>query len=429
MKLRIKSKSSGRSAENRMDLIWKLLCFAAFTSPLRCYGLFSFGGFTGSFFKISSIAIVVLVMIKALSRDYKIYKDRVLTVILLIIIADLLTVLYSNQQNMGLFPTYIVEHVILLFLYVVLQNQRGSHESLINAYVTGAVIPIGIGLYQWINVITIGKVPPLPFQSLVVATGTDNLWLYGNYRVVGTLLDPSYYGLYMATVLIICIGEIAVKRASGNRRLLFTAIGVLSLVCIFISGSVSSMLAAVAGVLFLLYKARLNLSKVVKYLVQAVLFAVIAVAVLQAFNYNPIEVLFTKLRIQATSTSVGALYGRADHYKEAVEDFLSSPIWGVGYGNIRLSSGHNSYLTILAQHGIIGFILHVTLTIIYTFTVKKQSMLNEGDSIIGRAVVFGMIVLLMGYDCLYKMDPTIVVLIICFNANECLKWARKDYEY
>lgn len=429
MKLRIKSKSSGRSAENRMDLIWKLLCFAAFTSPLRCYGLFSFGGFTGSFFKISSIAIVVLVMIKALSRDYKIYKDRVLTVILLIIIADLLTVLYSNQQNMGLFPTYIVEHVILLFLYVVLQNQRGSHESLINAYVTGAVIPIGIGLYQWINVITIGKVPPLPFQSLVVATGTDNLWLYGNYRVVGTLLDPSYYGLYMATVLIICIGEIAVKRASGNRRLLFTAIGVLSLVCIFISGSVSSMLAAVAGVLFLLYKARLNLSKVVKYLVQAVLFAVIAVAVLQAFNYNPIEVLFTKLRIQATSTSVGALYGRGDHYKEAVEDFLSSPIWGVGYGNIRLSSGHNSYLTILAQHGIIGFILHVTLTIIYTFTVKKQSMLNEGDSIIGRAVVFGMIVLLMGYDCLYKMDPTIVVLIICFNANECLKWARKDYEY
>ena len=424
MKLRIRSKSSGQSAENRMDLIWKLLCFAAFTSPLRCYGLFSFGGFTGSFFKISSIALVVLVTIKALTRDYKIFKDRIISVILLIIIADLLTTAYSNQQNMGLFPTYIVEHIILLFMYIALQNQRGSHEKLINAYVTGAVIPIGIGLYQWINVITTGKVPAMPLQNLVVATGTDNLWLYGNYRVVGTLLDPSYYGLYMATVLIICIGEIAVKRASGNRRVLYIAIGVLSLVCIFISGSVSSMLAAVAGVMFLIYKARFNVSKVVKYLVQAVLFAVIAVAVLQAFNYNPIEVLITKLRIQATSTSVGALYGRADHYKEAVEDFLSSPIWGVGYGNIRLSSGHNSYLTILAQHGIIGFILHVTLTIIYTFAVKKQNMIYEGDSIIGRAVIFGMIVLLMGYDCLYKMDPTIVVLIICFNANERWKWAR-----
>lgn len=424
MKLIIRSKSQGHSAENRMDLVWKLLCFAAFTSPLRCYGLFSFGRFTGSFFKISSIAIVVLVTIKALTRDYRIYKDGVLSVILLIIFTDLLTVVYSNQQNMGLFPTYIVEHVILLFMYIALQNQRGSHENLINAYVTGAVIPISIGLYQWINVITTGRVSPLPLQSLVVATGTDNLWLYGNYRVVGTLLDPSYYGLYMATVLIICIGEIAVKRTSGKRRVLFVSIGVLSLVCIFISGSISSMLAAVAGVLFLLYNARLNLSKVVKYLVQAVLFVVIAVAVLQAFNYNPIEVLFTKLRIQATSTSVGALYGRADHYKEAVEDFLSSPIWGVGYGNIRLSSGHNSYLTILAQHGIIGFILHVTLTIIYTFTVNKQNRIYEGDSIIGRAVVFGMIVLLMGYDCLYKMDPTIVVLIICFNANERWKWAR-----
>ncbi len=412
-----------------MDLVWKLLCFAAFTSPLRCYGLFSIGVFTGSFFKISSIAIVLLVLTKSLTREYKIYRDKVLTIVLLIIIADIFTVVYSNQQNLGLFPTYIVEHVILLFMYIALQNHRGSHESLINAYVTGAIIPVGIGLYQWINVITVGKVPPMPLQSLVVATGTDNLWLYGNYRVVGTLLDPSYYGLYMATVLIICIGEIAIKRASGKRRLLFVATGVLSLICVFVSGSVSSMIAAVAGVLFIVYKFRLNMAKVFKYLIQAVLFAVIAVAILQAFNYNPIEVLFTKLRIQATSTSVGALYGRADHYKEAVEDFLSSPIWGVGYGNIRLSSGHNSYLTILAQHGIVGFFLHVTLTIIYTFKVNKQSMINEGDSIIGRAVVFGMIFLLMGYDCLYKMDPTIVVLIICFNANECLKWARKDYEY
>ena len=82
-----------------------------------------------------------------------------------------------------------------------------------------------------------------------------------------------------------------------------------------------------------------------------------------------------------------------------------------------MQEGIYSFLTILALQGIIGIVPHVILIIFHPFFSSKTRMLKleesiyRNDLVICCAALFGMIIQIMGYDCLYKMDPTILILL------------------
>lgn len=415
------------------DICWKCLLLAIFFSPLRCYGLFTIGTFTGSLFKIFSVFMIAFTTIKAMTRTYKIYLDTPIKLIVMIIFMDIITMVYSS--SMGLFPSYFVSHIILLFSYIVVQNATDKTESLLKAYVYGAIIPGALGLYQWISVMTGHGVPQLPLQQFLVTAGKDDIFLYGNYRVVGTLQDPSYYGLYMASVFTISVGLLITENASRkkNEKVLIAFVTVLSVLCIFSSGSVTSMIAVISGLAFILVFNKNTLSKLVKYVFYIGIALIVALyLMIYVFNYDPLQVLFSKLRIQAASSSVGSIYGRGVFFSDAINDFWRSPVFGVGFGNMTRSSGHNSFLTILALQGLIGSILHVSLLIVYPFFSYKTRMILQRKSyhrsilVISCAALFGMIVQIMGYDCLYKMDPSIVIILLVFASIRIGDIAKYD---
>lgn len=411
--------------ENRKsDTSWKLLGCAIFFSPLRCYGLFTIGTFTGSLFKLFMVAAIFACTINLFRRQYFIYKNGTALFITLLILMDLISLLYSS--GMGLFPTYFVAHIELLFGFIIIENHRGKIVNLMKIYIASAVIPGCLGLYQWISVMRYGKVPALPFQQFLVTAGKDDIFLYGNYRVVGTLQDPSYYGLYMATVFVICFGMI-ISRNKGLiltkfERITTVAVCVLSGVSVFISGSVTSIAALACGVLFFIFTGKFNVIQFIKYMFAGILLLGLAFLILKnVFDYDAINVLTEKLLIQGNSSSVGAAYGRGDFFQAAIDDFWKSPIWGVGFGNMTNSSGHNSFLTILALQGIIGLILNCMVLIYYPFIYYRSAFrcttLQGLEFQIRLAALFGMLCLCVGYDCLYKMDPTVVVLLLTLGLD------------
>lgn len=403
------------------DLAWTLLGFAFFFSPLRCYGLFTIGTFTGSLFKLFMLVAMVVVSAKLMTRSYYLYKNKTTLIIVLILLADIITFLYSNQSNYGLFPTYFIEHVILLFIIIIIDNHHGSTDFLVKAYIYSAIIPGALGLYQWITVMRTGRVPVLPFAQFLVTAGKDDIFLYGNYRVVGTLQDPSYYGLYMATVFILCLGLIVGKNYGIHQKktelVANISICILSGICVFVSGSVTSMVAILTGVLYFFFAAKLKIGGFVKYVIFGIVLIGLSFVFLKyVFDYDPFTVLIEKLSIQSKSSSVGAAYGRGEFFSAAIDDFWKSPIFGVGFGNMTNSSGHNSFLTILALQGIIGLMLHVCLLFVIPFYYVKRMVIQcnglQMKHTVRLASLFGMLCLCMGYDCLYKMDPTIVVLAL-----------------
>lgn len=411
------------SSDQNKDICWTMLCLATLFSPLRCYGLFTIGVFTGSLFKIFSFLMILFTFFKLVSKKYRYYQKDYLQIAFLIVCFDLFTVIYSNKSDLGLFSTYFVEHLILFFGLIVISNHKGDITSLIKSFILSAIIPAILGIYQWITFMRTGNVAELPFKSFLITAGKDDIVLYGAYRVVGTLQDPSYYGLYMAAIVILCLGIVILYGYdSVLKRYRKTAIIMLllSITSLLMSGSVSSMTNVICGFLFYLFIIRKKGKKVfVPILIGIISVAVVLWLLSFYFDFEPLLIVMDKLDRQSGG---GDSFGRSEFFKQAFDDFLSSPIWGVGYGNLKLSSAHNSFLTILAQHGFIGLLLHSLLLIFIPFRMRKvmniKNNSNAVSAIITYGTCFGMICQVMAYDCLYKMDPTIVILLLMYASIE-----------
>jgi len=85
-----------------------------------------------------------------------------------------------------------------------------------------------------------------------------------------------------------------------------------------------------------------------------------------------------RLATARTSILEGDLGGRVSLWKESINAFLEHPITGVGAGAFRIvnpygSAAHNTYLSVLAELGFIGFVLFISLLAIVCHSIRYQT--------------------------------------------------------
>lgn len=397
-------------------LSWKILIAAIFLAPLRAYGLSKVGPFIISGYKICMLFMIITYIFSLSSKQiHKVKIDNFVVVSSFLILYDIVTFLHS--PGVGLFGSYVVSHIVLLFAFLVAIRECDKFENLIFSFVISSIIPSLIGIYQWIGVSKNGITPPLPMESFVIEEGKNELFLYGNYRVVSTLQDPSYLGLYLSSVVIIGVGVLflAHNKFGVLKNLLMLFSVIVTVFCLLMTGSVSSYINVIVGIvvinLYYLSKKRVLLKPML------FLFAMgcfLMFFFINKYNYNPVDVLMYKLSVQGDENN---MYGRAELMTSSINDWLKSPIWGVGFEGMTYSSAHNSYLTILALQGIVGLFFNVYLL----FGILISNLRNVRDSIkfspytvLFTAALLGMLFQINGYDCLYKMDSSVVILIMFF---------------
>lgn len=397
-------------------LSWKILIAAIFLAPLRAYGLSKVGPFIISGYKICMLFMIITYIFSLSSKQiYKIKINNLVVVTSFLILYDIVTFLHS--PGVGLFGSYVVSHIVLLFAFLVAIRESDRFENLIFSFVISSIIPSLIGIYQWIGVSKNGITPPLPMESFVIEEGKNELFLYGNYRVVSTLQDPSYLGLYLSSVVIIGVGVLFLARNKfgllKNLLMLFSVI--VTVFCLLMTGSISSYINVIVGIvvinLYYLSKKRILLKPML------FLFAMgcfLMFYFINKYNYNPVDVLMYKLSVQGDEDN---MYGRAELMSSSINDWLKCPIWGVGFEGMTYSSAHNSYLTILALQGIVGLIFNVYLLfgiLIYNLKNVRDSINFSPYTVLFTAALLGMLFQINGYDCLYKMDSSVVILIMFF---------------
>lgn len=88
--------------------------------------------------------------------------------------------------------------------------------------------------------------------------------------------------------------------------------------------------------------------------------------------------------------------GRSALWKKAIALFKDNPILGIGVGNYILVSGsytdvHNTYLQVLCEQGIIGFVLYLIgllFTFVYSINLMIKYNLNENDKALCKYIIF-----------------------------------------
>lgn len=404
------------------------LKLAVFFAPMRSYGLFEVAGFNVSLFRFFTLLMIFSIIIEFIFYNKRILIDKYIILILLILCYNLFTLFYSNNITNSHFMAMTIGLLWLLFAYSVLNREKKYILEIIKIFIYSSIIPIALGLYQWVYYQVSGFIPDMPFSFILVSEGKTGITFNTLLRITSTFLDPSYYGMFLATVATMSLGIIIHKDVTtklfGNRfikRIHFILI--LSIIGMVQSLSLTSLIGFITGSTILIIYTNKRVKILLKLAIYIFVMLLLVSLYNHIFNYNIFEAILFKVGTQFDR--YGLDFGREEYFKLGIQKFLEKPIFGVGFGNVSLdvgiiSSAHNTLLTILAQQGIIGLVLHLLFLIIFPFlSIISSSISKNILPLIVFSSIVSMITVSLGYDAMYKIDTGYVVILIvmCFTSK------------
>jgi O-antigen ligase len=316
------------------------------------------------------IIVFGVILLKTVKKDDKFFL-RPLDVLFVTLGGVLLGgSMYSPLQNNGLFITFKYFALGISFYFVTrLFFSKTSHfqTALKNMMNTTWLLALFLGLFAFIrswgmsyNRLTLGSAHPIPF-SLLLAIGIviNYGWLLRNGV---PLWKKSLQAVSFIILLYIFID-------SNTRGTIISAfVAILFITAVFV----------------IRYKAFTRLLLYVPLIL-------VGIGAVNWINPNLVNRVSDNLSLITSEEHGQSINGRQTAYMDAWEMFNNSPFFGVGTGAFQqhslLSYPHNTFLELLSENGIIGFLVLLAvymLTIYYIINICRKGGV---DSFILASVV------------------------------------------
>lgn len=402
------------------------LYLCVLVAPMRCYGLGRLGWGNFSLFRFFGIIMIILTLFEMVKRRVLILSKSMMAIIL-ILSSSILTLAYSTNTGVSNFSVMVIGLFWLFNALIVLQLKPYLIDNIIVSFVLSAILPVGFGIYQYFMYVLTKKLPPFPFASLLISEGKTGLLYRSELRIMSFFLDPSYYGMFLIAVILVltCI-FLNKKSFRPMKNKVFSVISFLvllaSIISLFTTLSITAFLGLFGGLLLLvLFGSNRKAVKTAIFLSFALL--VLLFMLDKFFNLNFIELLIWKY--QSETATHGITGGRSEHLLNALDKWTSSPLFGVGFGDLAINgrsySAHNTLLTILGQQGLVGFLIHIYFLLFLPIRYFVKSKKNMYD-LIAFVPIMAILIQSLGYDLIYKLDSYYVLLLISFAIFEyCCK--------
>lgn len=268
----------------------------------------------------------------------------------------------DSSRAIVLLRNYFSGLVAFLLVYQAIQTEKDVRQ-------------IYIALLLWGTILSLLALSNL-FQFGNLAVGIVNAFLYKN--LIATSWGKSNYLAAFAVILIPL--ALAVFFTKTSRAVKWLTVGSLVLMTTALIVSLSR-----GGLIACFIAALLVLAKYLRFRTFLPIFALVLIVGLIAL-FNPL----TSVLLERTSTleRSASVYSRLDFWKETWQIFQAHPLTGVGFGNLgyyavfqtaNYSSAHNIVLGLLAETGIIGFILF-SILIFKTLTALTRAILQSQNT-------------------------------------------------
>lgn len=419
----IQFKTCSRSApsiKHKSLLINTLLCLCIISSCLKLYGVPLFGSIV-SLFRVFSIISFVLISFVLAYWNVKMSLAKYDKLILFIIVCTFVQFVFLPGNLMLSHGVYEIFDFSLVLLFLICQKHFiFNYKMIIISILIALLLPVSLGFYQSVFYIFTGVVPDLPFQQFYAKVEYDST--YNIYeRICSCFHDPSYFAAILGISIVLSLGLLFFYKESNKRMVKFLSLILLgfSILPLILTLSGTGLFATLIGV-FLLLLFSVNKKSLLKLIVFSVFGLLLIFTFLRAANIDFIDILFFKLGNQINNAG-GIFYSRRPFYEVGFKSFLSSPIFGVGIGNLELvghstqSSAHFTLLTIMAEQGLICFI--PTCLLLIVLPVKNLLRLRRNSSsnfyiCLTLYISFATVLIQsFGYDLLYKIDFIFCLLL------------------
>ena len=230
-------------------------------------------------------------------------------------------------------------------------------------------------LFKIVN-LSIVIVVSLSFVVLVVSPSLASL---GRGGFTGVFNHSMFMAPMAAISFLTCLYYATIANNS-KKRLLFYGLSGISLIASLTAGSRAALISAILGALYFFYKInQQNLKQYFKIIFMMLTVVVLTFPLWKDYGERVVDKM-------AYAESEGSLIvTRSELWNRRVEEFNSSPLFGIGYSNdssqseedLSIGEGQvepgSSWLVVLSMTGIMGFLLFLFLQIkIFKIVNKKR---------------------------------------------------------
>lgn len=260
----------------------------------------------------------------------------------------------STAETTTRIMTYVQLFVMTVILWDIYRTPALLNAGL-QAYILGAWVGVISMLNNYLSGVTIdayevGRYSPSGVNA-------------GDFVVILTLGMPAAW--YLASS----------ANTKGQNRLLrlidYAYIPVSGFV-IFLTGSRLALFTIFPALLYI-FGTTIHPKRI---LTSAIVILVVAGLLLAMYSFVP-PATWERLTTAKSSITAGDLGGRVPIWKECLRVFQEHPFLGVGAGAFRVvnpykSAAHNTYLSVLAELGVVGFLLFLSLLAVVAYSILVQ---------------------------------------------------------
>jgi hypothetical protein len=284
--------------------------------------------------------------------------------------------------------------ILILATYSTLIDSRGQVTWAMRWYMRFGSVWNALGLLAWV-VHAVGRIHT-PF-------------VFGPGRLSGLLIDPNAYGGFLVSLFLLQLGTLnSAWRLWAKRAGVWHSL--LLLTGIFLTISRSAAVALCAGGLLLWFEYQGRGKRVVRLLLLMALVTAILIWVQplwQLWSSSAEAPEVTEESVEAMAR-IQNLAWRFSAMVSALKAFARSPLWGIGLGvfshleGSRKSIIHNTFLWLLTETGIMGFLIFGFVMVAIWLAYRKTKVLGDGEIASLGAAVVAWLGLMLGIEALYQ---------------------------
>ncbi len=278
-------------------------------------------------------------------------------IVLLFFLWNFVSVFWSpdSESTIQRIKTYSQIFLLMLIFWEVFQKPENLMMGL-QAYIYGSFVLIASTIYNYIN----GNVA-VAYEGRYSATGVNAVDL--------TLI--LMMGLPVAMQLVFVAGQ---NKTGMILKLVNLAYIPLAIFSILLTGSRTSLIAVIPFGIYLVATQQIKFDR------KILVFVLLIISALALFPFIP-QAITTRLGTLGSSIEAGDLGGRVGLWGQAILVLNEHPIMGLGSGTLDSAIGsaaHNTFVSVAAETGFIGFILFITILAVVFFQAMNIQNGNSG---------------------------------------------------
>lgn len=334
--------------------------------PIALAVLFAFFGYA---LKVSEPAqgfipmcLAVLCIILARAKVIKVSKDNKLWLIYTILI--FLSLFFSINISNSI--RYIIMFCSLLIFKIIIDNLEVSTEK-----VKKIIIYIGlIHVFATILYLLIPNViQMIALRILSTSSYIYNVNLFSHGMIAGIASEHGANAIFISIVLSIIIAKSITKPKLTN--LILTIVCIIALL---LTGKRGPLIANIIAFLIIFIKYNVHNKKIIKTFLIFCVFICILVGILNQIPAT--NIVFERYIESAENNEL--LTGREDFYNIQISSIKNHLLTGIGIRGVHElignNDGHNIYLQVFAELGIVGIIVLLSVLLTnYIKTLKAKS--------------------------------------------------------